>query len=235
MKRVLELIEARTEEFRRLPLYAFMADRSVPPELRLPYAPHLAHFVLSFSDLCRLVLREEPARDPYQEVINQHAEEDSGHWQWFLSDLDKLGLDRVMSLGEALRSLWSPETEKTRLLTNRLCALSLGASSLHKLVVLKCVEATARVGMESTVRVAREVADRIGQKLLYYGSHHLEAESQHALGSDDVQRSLEGVILDEPAYQRLCGVVEQVFIAFADFVNELFQTMSTRAEASALR
>lgn len=229
MKQVLELIAARTTAFRQLPLYTFMADRSVPPEMRLPYGPHVAYFILSFADLCKLVLREEPASDQLQTHINRHAEEERDHWEWYLQDLATLGLDQEMRFSEALRVLWGNETEKARLLTYRLVHLSMGANSLQKLVLILCMEATAGVGMESTTRVANEVSDLIGTPLVFYGSHHKNAEDAHTLLADDMMQSIENMLLDPQVRQSLLPIVNEVFDAFTDFVNEIAEYLSAQA------
>jgi hypothetical protein len=229
LREVLARIESQAATFRGLPLYTFMADRTVPPELRLPHCYHIAHFLLSFSDLCRLVLQSKPTTDPIQEGINRNAEEDMDHWQWYLRDLVTLGLDREMRFSEALQIVWSRETEKSRLLTYRLCHLGIGASSLQKLVLLLCIEAPAVVGMESTTKVAREVTDRIGTPLVYFGSHHLDAEEGHTLRAEDQQQSFREIRLDPETRQGLFRVVDQSFDAFTDFVNEIFEYLSARA------
>jgi hypothetical protein len=190
----------------------------------------MAYFVMSFADLCALVLRKEPAEDRYQEIINAHTKEDGNHWEWYLEDLARLGVDHEQSFSNTLRFIWGPDSEKSRLLTYRLCGLGLGANSLRKLVLLKCVEATAKVGFESTSKVAREIVDRNGKPLLYLGAHHLEAERDHTLSADKAQRLLEGLSLDEKTRQDLQRVVEETFDAFTDFVNELFRFASSEAK-----
>ena len=93
MKRVIQLLDAKTEAFARAPLFDFLRDTSIEPRDRLSFAPCVAHFVMTFADLYALVLREEPAQDKYQEIVNAHTREDENHWRWFLADLDKLDAD----------------------------------------------------------------------------------------------------------------------------------------------
>jgi predicted membrane-bound spermidine synthase len=90
-----------------------------------------------------LVLREEPAKDDFQALVNAHTQEDGGHWNWFLADLASLGQDPRLPFSDALRFLWSERTTKLRMLSYGMCRLGLGASSLHKLVLVQCIEATA--------------------------------------------------------------------------------------------
>jgi hypothetical protein len=222
MQDVLALTRTRLEAFAERPLYALLADRALSPEVRLSFVPHMAHFIMSFSDLCTLVLREEPARDRFGELVNAHAAEDCEHWRWYLHDLAQLGHDRAMTFGDALRLLWGAETRRTRMLTYRLCQLSLGASPIEKLVVILVLEATARLGFERTSQVARELG---GRELVYFGGQHLETEGQHTLLRGEVQRALEHVRLDAETRRRLCEVVNRAFDAFTELVDELYESV----------
>jgi hypothetical protein len=211
----------RLEDFGRRPLYAFLADVNISPEVRLSFVPHMAHFVMSFADLCTLILREAPPSDRLAEIVNAHADEDDDHWRWYLSDLAKLELDRPQPFSETLRFLWGARTRKTRLLTYRLCRLSMGADPVQKLVVILVMEAAARLGFQHTARVAREM----GRELTYFGGQHLDAEEGHTLLTGPVQRALEEVSLDADGRRRLVEVVDTAFDAFTEFVDELYRSI----------
>jgi len=221
MKGLLALIDERTAAFEKLPLYAFMADDRVAPEARLAFVPALAHFVMSFADLYGFVLRDEPARDPFQELVNAHTHEDGGHWRWFLADLAALGHDPAVRFSDALRFTFGPSTTKTRLLTYRMCRLGLGATSLQKLVLVHCIEATGRVSLRSASAVSRAVAARTGKRLVYFGPHHFETESDHTLERDDVRASLESVVVDAEMRAALRAVIDDAFDAFTAFADDL--------------
>ncbi|HWO08770.1 MAG TPA: hypothetical protein VNN80_04800, partial [Polyangiaceae bacterium] len=92
MREVLAYIKTKKAEFAALPTFEFMRDRSVAPEQRLALAPCMAHYVMTFADINAFVLRQEPARDKYQELVNIHTYEDASHWPWYVEDLAKLGL-----------------------------------------------------------------------------------------------------------------------------------------------
>jgi hypothetical protein len=218
MQEVIARTQSRLEEFGRRPLYTFLADRSVSPEVRLSFVPRMAHFIMSFADLCTLILHEEPARDEFAHVVNAHAVEDSDHWRWYLHDLGQLGLDRPQPISDALRFLWGKETARARMLTYRLCQLSLGQSSLQKLVVILALEAMAKLGFEHTARVARELD---GRELVYFGGRHIETELDHSLLDRGVQQAINGVQLDEGTRRHFCQVVDRVFDAFIDLIDEL--------------
>jgi hypothetical protein len=221
MKAVLEAIERRTVEFARHPFYAFLRDTTLDPRQKLGFVPVLSHFVMTFADLYALVLREEPARDAYQELVNAHTYEDGGHWKWFLADLDKLGHDPRLPFSNALKFVWSSATEKTRLLSYHMCRLGLGADSLHKLVLVQCIEATGKVTLEHVAPVGKQFAELTGKKLVYFGPHHFDTEAQHTLEEDGVHRRVEGITL-EPALEReLVALVDTCFALFSAGADEL--------------
>jgi len=235
MKELLARIEERTAAFNALPLYTFMDDERVAPEARLAFVPALAHFVMSFADLYGLVLREEPARDAFQELVNAHAAEDSGHWRWFLADLGALGHDPSMRFTDAVRFTFGPATEQTRRLTYRICRAALGASSLQKLVVVHCIEATGKVSLSHAAPLGHAVSGRTGKKLVYFGPHHLQTENAHTLERDDVHTTLASIALDDATRAALRAVIDEMFDAFTAFADELYRFARAPAPIDARR
>lgn len=221
MRHVLEKIEGRARDYDELPLFAFMRDERIDPRARLAFAPGLAHFVMTFSDLYAHVLRDEPARDRYQELVNAHTYEDGGHWKWFLTDLARLGQDPMMSFSDSLRFVWSDATIQSRLLSYHMCRLGFGASSIRKLVLVHCIEATGKVSLRNAAPLARELAARGGKNLVYFGPHHFDTEKDHTLEEKSVHDWLERVELDPSVRAELCTLVDEAFDAFVAFSNEI--------------
>jgi len=227
MRSVLNHIEHRAREYAALPLYAFLRDATVDAEQRLKFVPGLAHFVMTFADLYAMVLREEPARDRYQEIVNAHTYEDGGHWKWYLADLAALEGDGRVPFTDALRFVWSPDTVKIRMLSYRIAQLGLGASSLQKLVLVECIEAAGKISLESVADVGGEVARRLNRNLVYFGPHHLDTENDHTLEVGDVRSWLLDIELDLPSRTAMRTVVDQSFDAFTDFSHELLRFAQT--------
>jgi hypothetical protein len=221
MRQVLDLIERRADAFRQLPLFSFMADKRIPPEDRFAFVPFVAHFAMSFADIC-LLLREEPATSKYQEIINANGVEDSNHWKWYLDDLARLGYDEPIRFTEALRRIWSEETRSVRFLTYRLCAIGSGGSVLRKLLLVHSMEAAASVGIAVAAGAAAEwAAHHAGDELTYFGSHHVDSERAHSHKQDRFQQEVAGIPLDQAAREEYCRMVTEVFDAFTDFAEEL--------------
>ncbi len=223
MRNVMKLIEQRTEAFAELPLYQFMRDTSIDARQRLSYIPAAAHFVMSFADLYALVFREEPAKDRYQELVNAHTYEDGGHWKWFLADLEKLGHDPRMPFTDALRFVWSDATVKMRMLTYHMCHLGIGADSLHKLVLVQCIEATGAVSLKHTAMVAKELTLQSGKNLVYVGAHHFETESEHTLEQDEVHRTILAIELAPEVSRDLMVLVNRSFDLFTDLTDDVLR------------
>jgi hypothetical protein len=220
MKAVLEAIERRSAEYASHPFFEFLGDATVNPRQKLAFVPVLSHFVMTFADVYALVLREEPARDTYQEIVNAHTYEDGGHWKWFLADLDKLGHDPRLPFSRALAFVWSQATEKTRLLSYHMCRLGLGADSLHKLVLVQCIEGTGKVALGRIAPVGKQFAEHTGKKLVYFGPHHVDTESQHTLEEDTVRRLVEGITLEPALEQELVALVDTCFALFSGSADE---------------
>ena len=235
MRTILEYVDRKASDYQRLPLFAFMQDDSVALRDRLAFVPALAHFVMTFSDLYAHVLREEPAPDSYQELVNAHTYEDGGHWKWFLADLVTLEQDPSERVTETLRRLWGPETLKIRMLSYRICRQGLYASSLQKLVLVQCIEAVGKVSLTNAAPIGRALAKQLSKPLVYFGPHHLDTEAEHTLEDQGVRACLEAASVSEEDALALRGLVDETFAAFTDFSAELLAfAIARRANSQAM-
>jgi hypothetical protein len=223
MKRVYEYIGARSVAFAERPLFRYLRDSNVQPARRLAFVPFMTHFVMTFADLYNLVLPENPPRDRYDELTNAHLAEDATHWKWFLADLTNASLDPKLSFTDALRFIWSDATVETRLLSYRICQMSAGMSSIAKLVMVNCIEATGKVGLEALAVAGSHLERAIGRKLVYFGTHHVDTEADHTLEEASVRSSLERLVMDEVERKSMCSVVDTMFQLFENSVDEMYR------------
>jgi hypothetical protein len=228
MKELVAHIDARTAAYAKLPLFNYLRDGSISASDRLAFAPCLTHFVMTFADMYALVLRDEPARDHAQELVNAHTHEDGGHWKWFLSDLKNLGLDPEMPFTEATRFLWGEATVATRMLSYRICRLGLAASSIQKLVLVHCIEATGKVSLQAAAPAGTELGQILGRRLVYLGAHHVETESAHTMEDEGVRRSVAEMTIDSTTRGVLHAVIDEAFEAFTGFADELLRFAMAR-------
>jgi hypothetical protein len=224
MRRVMRVLDQRTREFEGAPLFEFLRDKRIEPGKRLAFAPSVAHFVMTFADLYSFVLKEEPPRDKYQELVNAHTREDENHWRWFLDDLDKLGRDPRVTFTDALRFVWSERTVKTRLLSYHMCRLGFGADSLQRLVLVHCIEAAGKVTVRHVAAAGVEFAALTGKKLVYLGQHHSDTEGEHTIEAADVHRSIEDIALDVNRADALSAMVDDAFKYFFAFTEDMLES-----------
>jgi hypothetical protein len=221
VKEVLRHIFDRKRTYNQLPLFEWMRNAPLSPGQRLAFYPCMAHFIMSFGDLNKFVLREERPGDLFQDMVNAHTAEDDHHWPWYLEDFTKLGFDVEMSGTRWMDFLWGEETKQNRILLARLTSLIKATSSLERLVVIEAIEETGNVLFSTMLPLAVAVEQEIGQQLRYCGPFHFELESGHAVGAD--HRALASVKLDEGAQARCRWMVDEVYSAFEDWTHELLR------------
>jgi hypothetical protein len=220
----MQLIDKKTQEFQKEPFFAFLADNTIEPRLRLAFAPTVAHFVMTFGDLYSFVLREEPAKDKYQELVNAHTREDDGHWRWFLADLEKLGCDPQMRFSDAVRLVWADQTVRTRMLSYHMCRLGLRADSIRRLVLVHCIEAAGKVTVANVAAVGRAYSAQTGKRLAYFGAHHSDAETTHTVEQVQVRRMIDEIGLETQMRHELSTVVDESFQYFTAFADDMLQS-----------
>lgn len=219
MKHVLKHIMRQKREFARAELFARLKDERLTPRERLAFIPAMAHFIMSFGDLNRYVLRYTDPQNELERAVNTHTIEDEAHWQWYLEDLALLGLDRASSKTEVLRQLWSDESQASRKLSYRLIQLCKDTDAAERLALIEVMEETGNVMFSALAPIARTLAADEGIRLPFCGDHHLTMETGHSIGSD--HRLLADIELDDDARTRILGLVDQAFVAFSEFIEEL--------------
>lgn len=228
MQRVMRHLDRRMKEYSAAPFLAYLRDPGVAPLQKLAFAPHVAHFVLTFGDLCAFILRQDPPSDRFQELVNATAREDEGHWRWFLTDLEHVGQDPLLRFSEAIRVIWGDGTVRTRMLSYQLCHFALGADSIGKLVLVHCIEGAFSVTVKDLAIAAADFAAFTGKPLRYLGGVHSDAEASHTIAEAGVRRAIEEVQLDAGVVQSLCAMVDGAFDLFAGFADEML-TLATSA------
>jgi hypothetical protein len=191
----------------------------------------MAPFILSFGDLNRHVLREEPSDDPYVKMINAHTREDDHHWPWYLEDYAKLGHDDPRRPSDTLRALWSDASVESRLLSHRLAYLIWSAAPAVRLAIVEAIEETGNVLFALTVPLAAAVERDTGRELRYLGAFHFALESGHAMNNEHA--TLARITLDTSQRADALARVDQVFAWFARWTHELLAFARGRVERRA--
>lgn len=223
MRHVLKHIKAKNEAFEQSRMFHYLRSRDAPAEEKLAFAPHMAHFVFSFMDVNRFVLRDESDPHPHQQLVNIHTEEDAHHWPWYLQDLEAMGLDQQMRFSEALRFVWSDATVASRMLTYKFCAIALHATPTERLAIVETVETTGNSFLNLAAEISAEVRGESAGKHIYYGRHHAGCESGHHMGTPGVEEFLDSIDLDPEERQRSCATVDRVYALYTAFVDEMYR------------
>jgi hypothetical protein len=221
MREVLRRIFENKRAYATLPFFEWLRDERLDPRDRLAFYPCMAHFILSFGDLNKLVLREERLADAYQEMVNAHTREDDHHWPWYLEDFTKLGFDASMPVTEWMHFLWGEETQQNRRLMAGLTALVKGATSLERLVIIEAIEETGNVLFGAMLPLAEVLERRLGCQLRYCGSFHFDLESGHAVGADHAE--LARIVLEPAQRERCRALADEVFTLFEAWTHELLR------------
>jgi hypothetical protein len=218
MKRVLAHITACSERFEQEPMFRYLRDKSIDPKQRLCFMPMMAHFVFSFMDFNKYILRNEAVDSPLQRLINIHTYEDATHWPWWLRDMKNAGLDKACSLTEAMMFTWSEATRRTRMLTYDLIAVASRATPNQLLAIVETVEATGYKFQSTTAEVCREIDNN---PFVYFGSKHLTVETGHFMGTDEGINYLESLELSEQEFEETIAIVDKLFLGFTNFIAEM--------------
>lgn len=217
MKRTLNLIEAQKDNYSRSPLFEFMQDTEIHPIKRLAFAPCAAPFIMNFADLCKYTLRQEPANNKIQALLNQHTYEDDSHWQWFLEDLHQLGFNYLLSFNDFLKFIWSEETRSSRFLSNELYRHIVRSKSLEKWIILEVMETAADVFLSHTRAITKEIQSVTGREFKYFGNCHFNAETDHSAHSHDVSEFIENINIAEEDLSENSVLVNTVFELFSQW------------------
>jgi hypothetical protein len=219
MKRVLAHITACSERFAKEPMFDYLRDKSIDPEQRICFMPMMTHFVFSFMDVNKFILRNEALDTPYQRLINIHTFEDATHWPWWVRDMKTAGLDKTCKFTDAALFMFSEATRRSRLLTYEFIAIAARAAPKQLLAIVETVESTGYEFLSTTAEVCSEIS---GKPYVYYGKTHAHVESGHHMGTDDALDYLNAIELTDTELAETKALVDQLYRAYTHFVAEMY-------------
>lgn len=217
MKKLRPLIESRRAAYEAHPYITNLQNSELPAAERMAYAAYSAHWILTFGDINRFILNEVNAEDPVRDMIIEHTNEDSKHWEWYLRDLVSLDQNPSCQFTDALRFLWGADSAHTRLLSYKIIAWGLHACAEMKIALIETMESMGNVWLRNTVIPAREISD----KLIYFGDHHLDRETGHVIGAE--QDEVEAVVIPEPLRAEAVRMVHDIFDATEAMNSEVLE------------
>ena len=180
---------------------------------------HLAFFSLVFQDVLRLA--QERCTDPRAKAIARDLQSgDKGHEQWYLEDLERLGipLDIRLMFSESQ----APARDVGYKLVSEMLSLT---DDRSRLSVILALEAMAH---EFFVRVPA-FAKRVGAPgLKYFGLDHLAAEDAHQIRNHDSHHPLAAIEVPDEIAPEVLSTVERTFALMAEYGDHLAAIMHAR-------
>lgn len=224
MKRILDYIEQKKQELARSAFLEFVGDERIDVEKRFGFVPCIAPFAMAYTDINRYILRDDSSPDPLQQIINTHSREEDQHWRMYLKDLRTLGLNESTDLVSVLKLLWGEQCSQTRQMVYELSGLVLRhPEPVKRLVVVEAIEGTAEVAFRVFTKAARELEEKTGKRLHYFGMTHEELEADHTLCSESSSRMLKELELPAGWEQEAVEAVDKVYELFSAMFNELLE------------
>jgi len=221
MEKIIVFIEQKKQEFARLPLFEFLANKHIHPNQRLIFAPILDPLAMGLSDLNKYVLRESSSNNKVQELINKYTYKENYYWHGYLQHLETLDFNQLMSYGD-FRLLWGEETQKTRSLCSVLERYAFQASPVQKLVLVEVLEATATAFFEAALAVIMELQEITKKEYVYFGGGYVGLENHHILNTPEMLQVLAEIKLTDSERQAALELAQNVFELFTEAMNELF-------------
>lgn len=212
---LVDLIARHKQILSEHPFLSYIQDNCIPIQSRLAFLPAMSHFVMSFSDLNKYALPFPHPKDPLENTVNKHAQEDSHHWPWFLHDLQTLSLNKPTTLVDSLSFLWSDRLQASRRLAYHLFTLTANKPAKQRIVVIEMIESVGNTMFTPVNKVVNEAQI----PLKYCGDLHLSRETGHCIGSH-------GELLDTLEFsweeeQEARAAIESGYQAFTSFFYEL--------------
>lgn len=230
MREILTRIKERQADYAKGKFLGFLRDKSIDIADRLAFTPYVAHFVLTFADLCTIVLPRHPAGDWYQELVNANSLEDKRHWEWFLSDLGQLGVDAQMPFSKALEIVWGDASRRTRKLSYHLVHLGGTEDSLTRLVLVHIIEGAFQATVKDLEPAAHEFMAKTGKQLQYLGMRHSESEASHTIEDHATRSKIESIPLSPAQLATYTRMVDDSFAMFRDFSDEMYDLAIAHAK-----
>lgn len=205
MKRVLERISAKQQEFTRHPFFQRL-ERNEPAEHTMAFIAAPCFFVLTFQDILRM--NATRIREPeMRKIAEHHQQEDLGHDLWFLEDMATVeGAPRTAAW------MFSKDHLATRDVAYELISeVFLATDDRVRIVLVLVLEATGHIMFTKMSEYLERI--EFDRELKYFSRKHLDVELAHELFDDKVDSVLERIVLSPTVLDEALALVERAFAA----------------------
>ncbi len=227
MKEILQKISLKKQALGKEPFIEWLKNKDITIKEKYSFVPAMAFFIMGFKDILLHLKATSPETEIGKLVIT-HCDEDLGHWEWYIKDLEKLGFD-FSAWGEDLTSFfsrfWGNDTRECRHLVYLIMHYAQSTSDPRVLLVMiEVMEATFGVFIGALHRSS--INTGIDEKLEFFGLKHRVAESNHSLGNwvgeGDVSGELDKIVLLPELRQLSSHIVDDLFNQFGSMFDEWF-------------
>lgn len=212
MKRIEAQIARRSAQFDKHPIFQRFGSTG-PLEDAVAFFPHITFFVMAFQDVLRL--NQSAVKDPdLRWLAEHHREEDAGHEDWFLHDIEAFGVKPGVDWA------FGPEHAPTRDTGYRLVAAALRATyDVSRISLVLALEATG----ESIFSRMPGYLERAGNttQLKYFAKSHHEVERAHEIHEGRIREILNNIDLDEAQLAEATAVVDETFDAMTSMLDHI--------------
>lgn len=162
----------------------FVADTSKDTSARISYVPHMLFFIMGFKDMLQ-ELQQQKADDHIQQHVNEHCQEDNGHWKWFLQDIKNMDMPGNFfrnSPSHVCLLVWADEHMPIRRMVYKAMSYCYQCQTpAQRMIILEVIEAIFSVFVENMNILIKQM-DKY-ETYLFFGRVHHEAEGGHSNGS----------------------------------------------------
>lgn len=212
MRRVLEHIAKQRSDFANHPFLVHLRGPGSVEQARA-VVPRVAFFVLGFQDVLRLAYQR--STDPkIRSISKTHWDEDAGHDDWYLHDLEQFGLSLDV------RWLFSPEHQVTRDVS--FTQLATVISAKDDSVRVSAIMALEATGAECFAAMI-DFLERVGYRapLRYFARSHQHVEAAHEVFAEDDPGGLETIVVPEAALEDAIEAADSIFSSMARMLDDL--------------
>ena len=222
MRKILQEIEIRQKEFAKLPFFIFLEQGNCLEDAII-FVSGLAFFVLTFQDILRI--NESKILAPeLLPIVQHHRQEDLGHDEWFLHDIDQLGTECNAFL------LFGKQYIETRDASFEIVSEIFRASDDRiRLVIPLVLEASGRVFFSRV----HKFFSRTGYngKLKYFSKEHFQVELNHELFEQDINERLLSIQLTDDLRKEAIEVIDRIFTALSKICCDLYDKIRKNKQA----
>ncbi len=185
MKQLKQIFEQGEIALQKNSLNKYLADTGIDFEEKLHAILPLSYFIMSFMDLMQ-VIYDETDDSELQKILNVHSQEDSGHWIWYLNDIERLNINGVLSknIKDVIAQIWDKDYLAIRKLTYTVFRYFYQYPKKgFTLLIIEVLEAGYAAFSEALEPAVKEM--NLYNTLKFFGKTHADAEREHEVHQID--------------------------------------------------